>query len=257
MARRRKVREHQGWAWRTAIGILRPLLMLFTKRDWVGGEKIPADGGAIIVANHVSHLDPITFAHLLVDNGRLPRFLAKEAVFHVPVVKTIVEDTGQIPVHRLSTDAAAAFKSAVQGVQEGKAVVVYPEGTITRDPDLWPMVGKTGAARIALASGHDVIPIAQWGAQDILWPYSKNPKLLPRKTVHCRVGDPVDLDDLRDRPITQDLLHQATERIMAAITAELEVIRGENAPAERYDPRKAGVAQIGNPHLKRKKKDGH
>ena len=71
----------------------------------------------------------------------------------------------------------------------------------------------------------------------------------------ARVGDPVDLDDLRGKPITQDLLHEATDRIMAAITAELEIIRGEKAPAERFDPKKAGVAQIGNPHLKRTNKN--
>jgi 1-acyl-sn-glycerol-3-phosphate acyltransferase len=113
------------------------------------------------------------------------------------------------------------------------------------------MIGKTGAARIALASGKDVIPVAQWGAHEVLYPYAKLPKIFPRKTIHMRFGNPVDLDDLRGKPITNDLLRQATERIMAAITAELEIIRGEKAPAERFDPRKAGVAQIGNPHKKR------
>jgi 1-acyl-sn-glycerol-3-phosphate acyltransferase len=62
----------------------------------------------------------------------------------------------------------------------GACVIVYPEGTATRDPDLWPMVGKTGAARLALTTGAPVISIAHWGAQDIL-PYgSKKPKLWPR-----------------------------------------------------------------------------
>jgi 1-acyl-sn-glycerol-3-phosphate acyltransferase len=253
MSGRIKIREHLGWAWRLSIGLLRPILMLITKREWVGVERLPPQGGVIVTPNHHSHIDPLTFAHCLVDNGRLPRFLAKDSLFTVPLVRQILVATGQVPVHRLTSDAASAFHGAVQAVQDGKVVVVYPEGTITRDVDLWPMVGKTGAARIALASGVDVVPVAQWGAQDLLYPYAKWPKILPRKTMHIRFGAPVPLDDLRGRPLTNDVLHEATERIMTAITSELEIIRGEKAPAVRFDPRKAGVAQIGNPHKKRRR----
>jgi 1-acyl-sn-glycerol-3-phosphate acyltransferase len=93
-----------------------------------------------------------------------------------------------------------------------------------------------------------VIPVAQWGAHRILPPYAKRPSLFPRKTVYVRAGEPVQLDDLEGRELTPEVLAEATERIMAAITAELEVIRAEKAPAERFDPRKAGVAEYGNPH---------
>ena len=77
--------------------------------------------------------------------------------------------------------------------------MVYPEGTITRDPDLWPMTGKSGAARIALATGCPVIPVGQWGAHQLLAPYSKKPDLFPRKKIIVLAGDPVDLSDLLDR----------------------------------------------------------
>jgi len=253
MSGRRRFTERRGWAWRVSIGIIRPILMLITKRDWVGTERVPSQGGAIYAPNHHSHVDPLTFAHCIVDQGRLPRFLAKDSLFKAPVVKQVLAATGQVPVHRLTSDAASAFHSAVDAVNSGKLIIVYPEGTITRDPDLWPMVGKTGAARIALASGKDVIPVAQWGAHEILYPYSKNPKLFPRHTIRMRFGEPVNLDDLRGKQITNDLLREATDRIMSAITAELEIIRGEKAPAERFDVRKAGVAQIGNPKKKRGK----
>jgi 1-acyl-sn-glycerol-3-phosphate acyltransferase len=242
------MREHRGWAWLLASGILKPLHVLLTKHDWVDGDKLPADGGAVVAANHVSHVDPITFAHLLHDHGRLPRYLAKAGLFDVFFVGTVLRATGQIPVHRLSADASRAFSSAVEAVQAGKLVVVYPEGTLTRQPELWPMVGKTGAAHIGLASGVPVIPVAQWGAQEILPPYSTRPRLLPRKTVHAKVGDPVDLDDLRGKEITPELLREGTERIMDAITRLLEDIRGEAAPAERFDPRQAGVRLTGNPY---------
>jgi 1-acyl-sn-glycerol-3-phosphate acyltransferase len=244
------MQERRGWAWLLAIGIVKPLLLTFTRHRWIDGEKLPAEGGAVVAANHVSHLDPLTFAHVIHDHGRLPRYLAKAALFDVFFVGRILRATAQIPVYRMSADATRAFSAAVEAVGRGQLVVVYPEGTLTRQPDLWPMTGRTGAAHIGLVSGVPVIPVAQWGAQEILYPYASRPRLLPRKTVHAKVGDPVDLDDLRGKEITPAVLHEATERIMDAITALLEDIRGETAPPERFDPRRAGVRLTGNPHAR-------
>ena len=248
MAKPRSMGERRGWAFALGVGILKPLLLLFTRHHWVDGGKIPARGGAVVAANHVSHVDPVTFAHFIYDHGRLPRYLAKAELFAIPVAGRLIVEMGQIPVHRNSADASRAFSSAVEAVQKGKLVIVYPEGTITRQPHLWPMVGKTGAARIALSAGVPVVPVAQWGAQEILWPYTKRPRLLPRKLVHAKAGDPVDLDDLRGLPVTPEVLRLATDRIMDAITTLLEDVRGETAPAERFDPRTAGVRPTGNPH---------
>jgi len=244
----RRLTERRGWAFALAVGIVKPLLLVFTRRTWIDGERIPSYGGAVVAANHTSHLDPLTFAHFLYDQGRLPRYLAKAGLFDVFFLGTILRSSGQIPVHRMSTDASRAFSAAVEAVGKGRLVVVYPEGTLTRQPDLWPMVGKTGAARIALSSGVPVIPVAQWGAQDILYPYAKRPRLLPRKRIYAKAGPPVELDDLRERPITPEVLREATDRIMDAITSLLEDIRGERAPTERFDPRSAGVRLTGNPH---------
>jgi 1-acyl-sn-glycerol-3-phosphate acyltransferase len=163
------------------------------------------------------------------------------------VAGRIVRAAGQIPVYRLTTDASQSFTAAVAAVQAGECVVVYPEGTISRQPDLWPMTGRTGAARIALAAGVPVIPVAQWGANHMLAPYAKRPRLLPRKLVSVHAGPPVDLEDLRGRPLTPDVLREATTRIMDEITGLLEDIRGGSAPAERFDPRAVGVREIGNP----------
>jgi 1-acyl-sn-glycerol-3-phosphate acyltransferase len=242
-------RQKLGFWYRFVVRLLRPILMLVTRRDWRGGEQLPPVGTGVVVSpNHVSYVDPLTFAHFLWDNGRAPRFLAKEGVFRVPVMGRIIAACGQISVSRESRDAAQAFGAAVQAIEAGECVAVYPEGTITRDPDLWPMVGKTGAARVALQTGCDVIPIAQWGAQDLLAPYSKRPRLFPRKTIHVSAGPPVDLDDLRGRPTTPELLHEATDRIMDAITAQLSKLRGELPPETRFDPKQAGVPPTGNPN---------
>jgi 1-acyl-sn-glycerol-3-phosphate acyltransferase len=121
------------------------------------------------------------------------------------------------------------------------------------------MMGKSGAARIALATGCPVIPVGHWGAQDLLFPYAKKPDLFPRKRVVFKAGDPVPLDDLRERPVTPEVVAETTERIMSAITDIVAELRGQTPPAERFDPRKAGVRQVGNPNKparRRRTKDG-
>jgi 1-acyl-sn-glycerol-3-phosphate acyltransferase len=247
----RKLDQPRGWAYTLGVVVLKPPLLTFTKRTWIDGDKIPATGGCVVVVNHISHADPLTTAHFLYDHGRLPRYLAKSNLFENAFLKRFLTSAGQIPVKRLTTDALGAYSAAVEAVRAGECVVVYPEGTITREPDLWPMRGKTGAARIALETACPVIPVAQWGVQHLLAPYAKKPDLLPRKEVTYRAGDPVALDDLRELPASPEVTQRATDRIMDAITLLLEEIRGEKAPATRYDPRARGITEIGNPNKKK------
>lgn len=248
----RRLQQRRGWAWSLAVPIVKPALLATTTHDWRGGERIPAEGGCIIALNHTSHVDPLTAAHLVYDHGRLPRYLAKSGLFKGRFMRFFMTSAGQIPVERESLAAAGAFDAAVEAVRRGECVVVYPEGTITRDPDGWPMTGKSGAARIALATGCPVIPVGQWGAQALLAPYTKRPHPLPRKPITMIVGDPVPLDDLRaqigDGPLPAAVVAEATDRIMRAISVLVGEIRGEEPPAELFDPRAAGVRVIGNPN---------
>jgi 1-acyl-sn-glycerol-3-phosphate acyltransferase len=244
----RKQTQKRGWAWWIAVPIVRSALFATTTHEWVDGERIPEAGGFILVLNHVSHVDPLTAAHIVYDHGRLPRYLAKSGLFKNRALGYFLRAAGQIPVERMSKNAAGAFDAAVAAVRQGECVVVYPEGTITRDPDGWPMTGKSGAARIALETGCPVIPVGQWGAQEILAPYAKKPDLFPRKLITMKVGAPVDLSDLVPQERTPAVIQQATDRIMAAITALVEEVRGEQAPRERFDMKKQGVREIGNPH---------
>jgi 1-acyl-sn-glycerol-3-phosphate acyltransferase len=243
----RGLQQRRGWAWHLAVSIVRPTLLLTTKRTWIDGDKIPATGGCILVVNHVSHIDPLTTAHIVYDHGRLPRYLAKSGLFRNPVLGVFLRSAGQIPVERLSKNAIGAFDAAVQAVLSGECVVVYPEGTLTRDPDLWPMAGKSGAARIALDTGCPVIPVGQWGSHNLLYPYAKKPHLFPRTHIAMKVGDPVPLDDLRDKPRTVENVNEATRRIMAALTGLVAELRHENPPAERFDQRGSGLRPTGNP----------
>lgn len=253
MPKVRKHRRPRGWALLTAVGILKPVLLAAMEREWIDGEKIPAEGGCIFVINHVSHLDPLTSAHIVYDHGRSPRYLAKSGLFHVFFVGTILRGAKQIPVQRMTADAASAYDAAVAAVNAGEALMVYPEGTITRDPGGWPMRGKTGAARIALATRAPVIPIAQWGVQDLLPAYSKKPHFLPRKKVTVKVGDPIELDDLFAQGETPETIRLITERIVNTLATMVGELRGETPPTVRFDPRDAGISEIGNPHRKPEK----
>lgn len=231
-----------GSGYRIAVFLLWPVMTAFTKRDWRGMERLNTDdGGIIVVANHISWFDPLVISHAMWENDRPPRFLAKESVFRVPVIGSIIESAGQIRVYRETKEAVAAVRDAVAAVQRGECVVVYPEGTITKDPNEWPMAGKTGAARIALATGRPVLPMAQWGATEVMRPYRKELRLLPRKTMHVWVGEAVDLSDFADRPMDHDTLEEATDRIMDALTVELAKIRDCEPPAHRFIPQDQGV----------------
>ena len=222
----------------TVANLLHAILRPLTRRDWRNQNKVPQSGGVVFVVNHISNTDPLAVAQFLAFSGRWPHFLAKASLFTVPLLGRLLRACGQIPVERASAKSADALRAAVAAVESGQAVVIYPEGTISRDPELWPMTGKTGAARIALRTGCPVVPIGQWGAQGLMYgPTVTVPKILPRKTLQLIAGDPVPLDDLRAVPITATTLNEATDRIMDAITGLVAVLRHEPPPAERYDPR--------------------
>lgn len=222
------------------IWSLNQVFRRITRPSWHGQDKVPRTGGAVFVVNHVSYLDPIVFGQFLAYAGRYPHYLAKASLFRVPVMGRIITACGQIPVERGTTNAARALEQAIQAVRSGRTVTVYPEGTITMDPDLWPMAGKTGAARIALETSAPVIPVATWGGHEIIGAKKVHrPRLWPRRTMRVAAGDPVDLDDLRSVPLTPAVLREATVRIMAAITRLLADLRDEEPPPRPFDPRTA------------------
>lgn len=229
-------------AYRNVARVLRPPLYLITRRDWRGTEHLPSGTGFIAAGNHMSNIDPITFAHYLYDNGVAPKILAKASLFSVPVVGWVLRTSGQIPVHRNSARAGDSLRAAEDALASGECVAVFPEGTLTRDPDLWPMVAKTGVARLALTARVPVVPIAQWGAQNLLGRYRKLLRPIPPKKIIVVAGPPVDLADLYDRPLDAATLREATERVMAAITALLADIRGETPPDRPHDPRRPNGA---------------
>jgi 1-acyl-sn-glycerol-3-phosphate acyltransferase len=233
-------------AFKVAAGVLRPLMRAITRRDWRGAEKIPKSGPAIFVCNHISYLDPLSFAHFLYDNGRAPRYLGKDSIFKVPLLGAFIRAAGQIPVARESKEAAQGFEQAIEALRAGHLVGIYPEGTLTRDPQLWPMRGKTGAARLALMTGAPIYPCASWGPEKVIPPYGKRIRLFPRTKVSIIVGDPVDLSRWRGREGDTSAVQEASDAIMDEVVRLLEILRGEKAPAERLDLRNTNLPRTGN-----------
>ncbi len=217
--------------------ILRPTVRALMRFDWHGQEHFVPDGqGMILAANHLSYADVLAVSLFCDNAGRYPVFLAKSSLFSIKVLGPIIAKLGQLPVYRGQADAALVLREAEQGLRDGACVIFYPEATVTRDPDKWPMQSKTGVARLALTTGVPVVPVGHWGAQDIL-PYgSFKPHVIPRKTVHMIAGPPVDLSEFAGKPLDTPTLRAATDKIMTDVAGLVGQLRGEVPPAEPYHP---------------------
>ncbi len=225
-----------------------PVLWLLARIERYGTANLPREGGFIIAPNHTSNIDPVVVGAAVYKAGRSPHFLGKASLWTVPVVSAVLRATRQIPVHRGRVTAENdPLRSAHEALAEGRGVIVYPEGTLTRDPDLWPMRGKTGAVRLALASGVPLIPAAHWGTQQLLPPYAKWVHTIPRVTIRVRFGEPVDLSRFAGRPLDAATLSEATTLVMDAVTALVADLRAETPPAQRWDPAEHNQSEFGRP----------
>ncbi|MBN9210939.1 MAG: 1-acyl-sn-glycerol-3-phosphate acyltransferase [Microbacterium sp. 71-36] len=224
--------------------IIVPLTGLFARIEIRGAENLPKEGAYVLAPNHNSEFDPVIVAVAVWRLGRAPRFMAKESLFRVPVLGAALKATGMVPVPRSSTSANQSMKAAEQIARDGRGVIVYAEGTLTRDPDLWPMRGKTGAVRLALAGDLPLIPMAQWGVQQILPRYGK--LRFPRRShVIVEFGPAMDVADYRATATQPATLTRATDALMARISEMLSGLRGLPAPPERWNPSQHGQNETG------------
>ncbi|WP_018790038.1 lysophospholipid acyltransferase family protein [Salinispora arenicola] len=235
MARRRI-----GFWQRFAVVLVKSVMTIWTRRSWRGMEHLPRSGGIIIVPNHISHADPLVAAHFVYDSGRWPQFLGKASLFRVPLVGGILRRCWQIPVERGTSSAVQSLDLLVDTVDGGGAVVIYPEGTTTREPELWPMKGKTGAARLALATGAPVIPVAMWGPERMFDPRTTRLNPRPRIPVTVVAGPPVDLKRWAGVPPTKAVLEEMTDVIMLRLRDLLAEVRQTDPPALWEQPGRAG-----------------
>ncbi len=237
--------EKAGLSIGLCMVVFYPLTRLLGRRRFEGLEHIPETGPVLVVCNHVSYLDPIYTGVFVHRRGRIPRFLAKQDLWRVPMVGRVMASAGQIPVHRGGAEAGASLRAAEQALADGKAVLIYPEGTITRDPDHWPMAARTGVARLALDSDAPVVPVVHWGTQRVYDHYGKRFRPLPRTDVVVRAGAPVDLSAFRRRPRDGDLLREVTDRVMGQVRDLLAEVRREPAPIGFFGPMHSGPTHPG------------
>ena len=231
---------------RVLAGLLLPFMYSIAKFEIEDGDKLPKSGAFVLSPNHYSEIDPVVVGAFVWRLGRAPRYLTKASLFAVPIVGWLLRKSGQVPVQRAgAVRGSDPLAAANKIVAEGHAVVIYPEGSLTRDPELWPMRGKTGAVRMALEAGIPLIPMAHWGTQLVLPRYGKRISLFPRKTIRAKIGDPVDLSAFAGRKIDTAVLTEATAVLMKAIAALLSELRNEPAPTTLWDPSQHNQSEIG------------
>ena len=223
------------------------LRLLFNVKLVKGKENVPATGAYILAGNHVTNLDALAVAYMVFFKlKRGPHFLAKGPLFTVPILGPWLTSVGQIPVYRNGRGNAEPMAAAKRYLEAGHVIAIFPEGTLTRDPDGWPMKGRPGSVRLALETGVPIIPFAQWGTEKVLPTYSK--KFLPQPWHTCRIiiGKEVDLDKYRNRKLSTADLIEATDVVMQEVLKLTAEVRGEKAPKTLYDPREAGQSLTGN-----------
>jgi 1-acyl-sn-glycerol-3-phosphate acyltransferase len=241
-----KTRSEKVPIFRVLAGILLPFMYSIAKFQVEDGDKLPKSGAFVLSPNHYSEIDPVVVGVFVWRLGRAPRYLAKASLFGIPIVGWFLRKSGQVPVQRAgAVRGSDPLAAANKIVAEGHAVVIYPEGSLTRDPELWPMRGKTGAVRMALEAGIPLIPMAHWGTQLVMPRYGKRISLFPRKTIRAKIGDPVDLSAFAGRKIDTALLTEATALLMKAIAGLLSELRDEPAPATLWDPSQHNQSEIG------------
>jgi 1-acyl-sn-glycerol-3-phosphate acyltransferase len=239
-------RSENSFAFKMVAFVLAPILRLMFRIKTTGKENLPQNG-YILVGNHLSYLDPFSFAYsVYIQMKRVPHYLAKESIFRIPIIGKILPKVGQIPVYRGGKSNDEPMRAAKEVLASGQVLVVFPEGTLTRDPDQWPMRGKSGAVRLAAELGLPIVPCGQWGVEKVLGNYSKKFRPNPFHTVRVKIGKPMFFNELSGKTPTAKELSDATDRVMKEVAALVGEIRGETPPAVLWDPAKVGQSEIGN-----------
>ncbi len=235
--------HEKGNAWLTFCQVVMyPAAFLLGRQRISGAAHARRGGGYLLVANHISHLDPLFDAVAVRKSGRIPRFMAKASLWKVPVLGKALAGSDQIPVDRTGTGAGQmSLDAAKAALEAGRVVLIYPDGTVTRDPEMWPMKPRMGVGALALTGDFPVIPVAHWGSHLVYSSYRAGRRFhpLPRKDVHTVFGEPIDLSDLRAGAHDARAVRAASIRIMTTVRDLVGEIRGVTPPTEFYDQRKA------------------
>lgn len=214
----------EPWYRAAELALVPPMQLWFNWR-LEGLEKIPVEGPVIVAGNHLSYVDPLAHGYFVVKAGRRPRFLAKQELFDARFVGTVLRGARQISVER-GTGDRSPLEDARRAVERGEVVVIYPEGTTTTThEDFSPGRGKTGAVRLAIATGVPILPVATWGGQ-FVWRRSGRQSLTFGRPIWVVAGEPFDPTERLDgepdagrlRTLTDDLMGEL-DKLVADLRA--------------------------------------
>ena len=236
-ARRRRPRRKEPalepW-YHVAKGVLRPPFDLWFNWRFEGLEAIPPEGPLIVAGNHLSYLDPFAHGLFVVHAGRRPRFLAKQELFDHWLSGPVLRGARMIPVRR-GTGDQTPLAGAADTLDRGEVVVIYPEGTTTTtSEDFSPGPGKTGAVRLAIATGVPILPVATYGGQYV-WRRDGRQSLKFARPIFVRAGEPLDPRALAgSADAAPSVAREITDGLMAELGALVDQLR------ERYPARWTG-----------------
>ena len=241
------VRAEPRWRapllWRFVQAVARAVVPLVCRLRVTGDVPVGTrDGPLILAGNHIGTFDPIALTAASRVRRISPRMMATGGLFRAPVVGRLMRAAGHIPVDRGRETVASAVPNAAEALEIGSVVFIYPEGRIGLDPAMWPERAKTGLARLALATGVPVLPVATWGTHEVIAYHGRGAMirtlircLWRRPLVRVHFGSPVDLSDLREGRVGD--AQRATDRIIDALTAELLPLRRDELRLPRHvDP---------------------
>lgn len=215
-------RRREPWM-RFAETLLIPPIATWFRWHFEGFEHVPPEGAALVAGNHISYFDPLAHGYFLEKAGRRPRYLAKIELFRNRVTGPVLRGARQIPVVRGSGDAAP-IDAAVRALKAGEVVVVYPESTVTTNEDFSPMQGKTGIARLTLASSVPVVPLAVWGSAPV-WQKNGRRNLKAGRPIWVKAGPPLDFSRYEGEEQDAAVLREITDQVMAELSLLVDDLR--------------------------------
>lgn len=205
--------------YRFCRGLFRILFAFFCRWEIEGLQNIPDKGPVIVIANHVSNWDPVVVGSAM---KRQVHFMAKKELFKIPVLALLLRALGAFPVDRKHADRAA-IRRALELLEEGKIVCVFPEGTRCKTGELLPP--SPGAAYLALKTRVPVCPVALLGTNHI---FSRG----FFRRFQVRVGPPLDLGD-KGKQDLRPVAGLMMEKIRELFDSPPQISRNLFLPAEK------------------------
>ena len=197
--------EKKSWVYYVAIFLVKIWYAIMFRVEIIGKENIPETGNGVICSNHYSNYDPVSTAIYL---DRLPHYIAKKELFKNKLFSWVLDQLGVFPIDRKVSMDMKAVKTAIKLLKEGKIVGIFAEGRRVKAGE--DVAAKAGVALFAMKGNAPVIPCAISGTFKF------------RSKLTIRYGEPLTLDEFRDKKLTTELMGEITKVIMDKVE-ELKV----------------------------------